>query len=242
MTTETAPKDRGMLFKPEMVAAILDGRKTQTRRICREQPADFWTDAVFEKCDKDDPDDILSWWLRCGPDDPEDQWGLMSQRDAYAAGDRIWVREGLRFADGPPVYPDGTKVKNVPAEFFERDYVRDWLSPIHMPRWASRIVRPIERVRLERIQDISEEDARAEGVPPNHSGDLATFDPEAQGYLCREGLAHIESDPEGDWDGGYFRTGLEAFRSLWDSINGKRGFTWDKNPWVWVYDFEGAGQ
>jgi hypothetical protein len=85
-------------------------------------------------------------------------------------------------------------------------------------------------VRVEGVQDTTEEDARAEGVPPNWCGDIKGWDPEEHGYL---GTINDETEDEG-----YFRTAREAFRELWDSINAKRGCGWDTNPWVWVIGFE----
>jgi hypothetical protein len=85
-----------------------------------------------------------------------------------------------------------------------------WKPSIHMPRWASRIHLEITGVRVERLQEISEEDARAEGV--NHQ-------------------RWPESDP-------YYMTGRDAFIELWDAINAKRGYSWDSNPFVWVVEFQ----
>jgi hypothetical protein len=84
-----------------------------------------------------------------------------------------------------------------------------WRPSIHMPRWASRITLEVTDVRVERVQEISEEDAKTEGVTPSIVGEW--------------------------WDHLKYRAG---FQTLWNSINEKRGFGWDENPWVWVVEFK----
>ena len=99
---------------------------------------------------------------------------------------------------------------NLPSDDSMFDWLRDrgrWRPSIHMPRWASRITLNATSVRVERVQDISNLGAFAEGTP-----DLRTHD--------------------NDWD---LR---DCYSHLWDSINAKRGFGWDSNPWVWVVGFE----
>ena len=131
---------------------------------------------------------------------------LKGKPPKFATGDTLWVRERWTLAaddarpDGFPVYlADGTpKAPHGP-----------WRSPIHMPRWASRITLEVTDVRVERVQDIGEEDAKAEGV---------------------------------DWEvwehGGEPIPPTSLFHELWDSINAKRGYGWDANPWVWVVSFK----
>lgn len=136
-------KERPILFSGAMVRALLDGTKTQTRRMVKPQPR------------------ILAGELLCWKDDAltDDQ---MAELCPYGQpGDRLWVREawmdlrGVDGAVGPCMYratfgnaPDGGK----------------WRPSIHMPRWASRITLEVTGMRVERLQDISEADARAEGV------------------------------------------------------------------------------
>lgn len=85
---------------------------------------------------------------------------------------------------------------------------RKWKPSIHMPRWASRINLEITDIRVERLQEINEEDAKHEGVKRINAGDFG------------------------------METWSSAFRNLWDSINSKRGYGWDTNPWVWVIEFK----
>lgn len=97
-----------------------------------------------------------------------------------------------------------------------------WRPSIHMPRWASRITLEITGVRVERLQDISEADAKAEGI---------TVLP----------LQNVD-DPSAWWQSSpgenQARTPIASFRNLWDSINAKRGYSWESNPWVWVIEFK----
>ena len=88
-----------------------------------------------------------------------------------------------------------------------------------MPRWASRLTLEVTGVRVERVQDISEVDAEAEGIE--------CFDPDRDASICRI--------PGGEWE---YDTARNAFRDLWDSINGARGYGWDANPWVWIVEFK----
>ena len=110
----------------------------------------------------------------------------------------------------------------------EPEQIEDYVCKpsIHMPRWASRIMLEIVSVRVERVQDISEKDAKAEGIT---------------GYSDNLGSRH--SNPTmiypafPEKDGGFLRA-QDAFECLWDSINAKRGYSWESNPWVWVIEFK----
>jgi hypothetical protein len=152
-------KERPILFSGEMVRAILDNRKTMTRRVIKDVPG-ITTDVLkssiswewkFAFCPIPSVASVLSEWIKCPYGFP---------------GDRLWVRENLRHhstgtptryaADGCPVMRDGESIDWI----FNESHVPS----IHMPRWASRITLEITGVRAERVQDISEEDAISEGV------------------------------------------------------------------------------
>ncbi|WP_226869121.1 ASCH domain-containing protein [Enterobacter hormaechei] len=147
-------KERGMIFNGEMVRAILDGRKTQTRRIIKPQPV------MYEPGQSIHVSDMINDALRC----PFGQ-----------VGNRIWVRETwaeagagapdlkLYRADYPEHVP--THYENVPPA----DEIR-WTPSIHMPRWASRLTLEITGVRVERLRDLSEVDAKSEGITPPSGG------------------------------------------------------------------------
>jgi len=240
-------KERPILFKGEMVRAILEGRKTQTRRVVKEA-CPTW-DRIF--CDE------LTGCATIGvyADD-----GSRVRGDKFVCpygkkGDRLWVRETWKvgaWRDGgqiavdykaspdlgrtPWCFPPRDKFAKLAAQSFEdcetafdNDDPNIWEgekpgmafmwevgnSPcrvrpsIHMPRWASRIDLEVTGVRVERVQDITEDDAREEGICDSH--------------------------PEGCCDGDCINT---CWRVLWDSINKARGFGWSVNPWVWVVEFK----
>lgn len=210
--------EKPILFSGEMVRAILDGRKTQTRRVIK--PATTSQAAKYF-----DPD--LAQW-------PIDQGTGQREQCPYGqSGDTLWVREtwavpshlddvpprefskwGVWFrADGtyatlethgPPYgtrYPDESKGK--------------WRPSIFMPRWASRITLEVTAVRVERVQEINDADAIAEGIIVTESADLTGL---TTGQPTRD------------------------FKALWDSINEKRGYGWESNPWVWVVEFAVVGR
>ena len=144
MTPWFCGKERPILCSAPDVMAILDGRKTQTRRIMKPQPNRTW------------PDEVTPHWSVGGNRTLPGASNPL--RCPYGVpGDRLWVREAWRLPDGAPKgWVD-----------YRADDTRDgfkWKPSIHMPRWASRITLEVTDVRVERLQDISEADAMAEGV------------------------------------------------------------------------------
>lgn len=165
-------KERPILFSGSMVRAILDGKKTQTRRIIKPPPYAEWMPEVGVYHPT-----IFDRHGEAFPGDPV--FGAADEVDGRPCpygqpGDRLWVRE--TFADEPPgLLSDGLSGRVVyRADYNEADYNEEWHSApdrvdkwtpsIHMPRWASRISLHIKEIRVERLQDISEEDALAEGL------------------------------------------------------------------------------
>ena len=137
-----------------------------------------------------------------------------------APGDRLWVREtwavgdrdnDVLYAADPLWNVNGVAVP--PPINKGTVHAGNWRPSIHMPRWASRITLEVTGVRVERVRDITEADAIAEGIIP-----------QAYGFGV-EGL-HMS-----------LQTAREAFGCLWDSINAKRGYGWSVNPWCWVVAF-----
>jgi hypothetical protein len=205
MIAPTSTKEHPILFKPDMVRAILGGSKTQTRRIIKPQPKGFW----------DTPTRCLAGdVLQCIVHDPK-AGNVGKVRDEYIrspygpVGDHLWVCEPWQvWAEFDHLKPidlpdDALRHVNYPNDGNKWDSrVR---SPLHMVRPASRITLEVAGVRCERVASISRGDAMAEGCP---------FSNMANG-----------PDPR-HW-----------FRSLWNEINGERGFGWTSNPWVWVYEF-----
>lgn len=203
-------KERGIIFKAEMVRATLDGSKTQSRRIVKGE-------AEFIDCLTGD----------CPHEKQRECDAAIAAECPYGvAGDRLWVRETLKRVGKWMFYAaDGTAVQ-VGNHDCKWEWQRAKLPSIHMPRWASRITLEITGVRVERVQDISEEDAWAEGCKrglPTDNG----------GYFPAEELDDA-NDPRSSatgWD-----CARDWYGDLWDSINGKGA--WDANPWVWVLKFK----
>ena len=179
-----------ILFNGEMVRAILDGRKIETRRPVKPQPLMGHETPVIHP-----PPHDGGWYYPGTPNRPV-PFG--------SPGDLLYVREtwdSMSFYRAD--YPSG---KHPMSD-------GKWRPSIHMPRWASRITLEVTEVRAPRVQDTTDEDALAEGCPT---------DPE-------------ELSNAGGWYDGP-RPAL-WFSHLWDSINAKRGFSWESNPWVWAVTF-----
>ena len=227
-------KERPILFNGEMVRAILDGKKTQTRRVIKPQPTQI-REAEYElDCGK-------AWLVTYANGTPEDEW--IEVCAPYNVGDHLWVRETwqpdfsehgdvfihYRADDKWGIYP---MTEEIPDEWVEREWTKlddiyraasvpqnsggrwlpesigfkaPWKPSIFMPKWATRIWLEVTGVRAERVQDITATGIMEEGV---------------KGWKAPMLLAR------------------SRFQALWDSINAKRGFGWDTNSWVWVYEFE----
>lgn len=184
-------KEYSILMNGPMVRAILDGSKTQTRRILSPQPEYVWGWGVPNS----DPEHFCAHvrypgrhqpdpWVRC-------PYGVPPNRGKL--GSRLWVRETWREGPSGALYR-ATDDDGTPA-------VR-WKPSIHMPRRYSRITLEIVSIRVERVKQISDADILSEGFP---------------------------EDPP---------SYAEGFAGVWDRINGKRGFGWDVNPFVWVIEFK----
>jgi hypothetical protein len=192
-------RERPILFSGPMVRAILEGRKTQTRRVIRDE-----------------------WWRCLDPEDEDDRAAALAQCPYGKPGDRLWVREthaqfavGNRTGDAPQCVAyrascdedSGFDYVNNGDEIM-RLKVTKWTPAIHMPRWAARLELRVTRVRIERLHDISDGDAIAEG--------------------CAGGHDAIHGYP-------FSATPREHFKHLWTEINGTK--SWDEDPWVWVVGF-----
>jgi len=191
-------KERPIIFSESMVRAILDERKTMTRRVIKPQPGNV---NHYEK------GFVNEAW----------QSGFVPVKCPYGVpGDLLWVREWHKFESdelGKWIkYVDNFRLSfrgdEISVANANPEFMWNRCRPaIFLPRWASRITLEIVDVRVERLQEISEEDVKAEGVPLGEcSDDLPCH---AQGFI-----------------------------ELWESINFKRGFGWELNPWVWVIEFK----
>ena len=218
-------KERPILFNGEMVRAILEGRKTQTRRVVKPQPT-YDGRTCKHEWDARGQIGVVGLYKACiyGP------YGRV--------GDRLWVRETFVMGDYPGRY-DAAPDDGRPGELGDPDGRRcfyratepgldveehGWSPSIHMPRWASRILLEVVDVRVERVQGITDEDAKAEGIEVTAGGCYKNYRPE------------IKED-DGVSIPSWHSPGV-SFYSLWDSINNKHGFGSEVNPWVWVVTFK----
>ncbi len=219
-------KERPILFSGPMVQAILDGRKTQTRRVMKRQPlAKFWKPYAC-------PDGRWNWVVNTTG---------MGSGDPFSCpygkpGDRLWVRETWAETTNVERISDWPNRQHIPGErsddefgylfdaiiyradgdwewcdadgsYTERSY---WKPSIHMPRKYCRLLLDVKAIRVERLQDIKPYEIQSDGfAPPGPS------------------LSPAEDE--------YWRP---KFAQFWNSLNEKRGFGWATNPWVWIIEFE----
>lgn len=208
-------KERPILFSTPMVQALLQGTKTQTRRVVKTAGVEYVAQRIVY-CDG-------KW---------QGESGRIIKCPYGQIGDLLWVRESFRLTQPyePETYYfgykdgfDSTNPASSKYDFAEPDV---WKPSIHMPKEAARIWLRITNIRVERLQDISEADAKAEGVALHERGVhyLNYYD---QKHSTTQFIYNC-------------RNAYDSFRSLWYVINGKRDepFAWYKNPWVWVIDFE----
>ena len=231
-------KERPILFSAPMVRAILAGTKTQTRRVVKPQPTDdvegsgrwYWFKGINSRSF-----DCHAW--------PEN---FIEHCPYGAVGDRLWVRESfyfdlLSYANGGPLpkekpdkadenlyYAADGKCCQIIPECACAEVGKPRFRPsIYMPRWASRITLEIVSISVECLQDISEDDAKAEGILRARpvTGEPLTF---------YDYLSQIKDPCE------WFSDPRRSFQSLWRSINGPD--SWQSNPWVWVVEFKHINQ
>lgn len=202
-------KEHPIIFSTEMVKAILAGKKTMTRRVIKPQPkivhalypdATIETEQLFENIER----------LKC----PYGQVGSV-----------LWVRETWDSAHdnvtGTAIFYKADFNDTVPKGDFT------WHPSILMPRWASRIILEITNIRVERLNQISVEDIKAEGTPPFG--------------VCPVNTAMLLTGTN-NLDDLQHALSRSMFQDLWDSINAKRGYSWESNCWVWVIEFKRIGE
>lgn len=224
-------KERPILFSAPMVRAILSGQKTMTRRAVK-------LDDLKRNPDNDQwyKDRVWSYRVK-----PYGVWtdrtnaGLIEKCPHGKVGDRLWVRETWHCCETIQKYVKSGEISRENIEYrADRPNVTicdgGWTPSIHMPRWASRILLEITEVRVERLQDISEEDALDEGIREETNIIV--------GASCAGGLHHEITGDRFFYDGGFeegYETPILAFRELWKSIYGLA--SWESNPWVWAIGF-----
>lgn len=215
--------DKGIIFSAAMVHALLAGRKTQTRRLCA------WANNPLSPA--------LTYIVAC--DEPGwfgDEEGEVQFRVPYAVGDRLYVREASYIAPAgwtdSPVNPMGPEHREVAyaaddRSGYTKDAAKDYglrLRPsIHMPRWASRLTLIVTDVRVERLQEISQDDAKAEGV----------------NWWEWPGYKSCDCDHDDCvWCSHYPALHTPAFHHLWDTLHTAEGERWQDNPWIVAVTFD----
>ena len=218
-------KERPIIFSTDMVKAVLDGRKTQTRRVIKPQPIrssrtahiedglwefhqSFRLSAWKDDCLYGQVGDRL--WVK----ETHYRWGFWRISGFTKTGRPHWIfeplRVELRYFENPPDKVLTSKTSK--TDWYKRP-------SLFMPRWASRITLEITEVRVERLQEIT--------------------DPKNWSDFFKEGLPeHIPIQHHKNGDSTDIAQAISSFRQLWDSLNAKRGYGWEVNPWVWVISFK----
>lgn len=252
-----------ILFSTPMVQAIIDGHKTMTRRVIK-PPAHM--DGLFDM--------VFGGFF--GLLSKEEKIGKLINKGRivpkYSVGDVIWVRETWQYpydVDGNDKIIDGTgryiylaSPENWPhfTEWVNSDGTHSdrmpWKPSIFMPKEAARIFLKVTNVNAERLQDITEKQAQAEGISrlfsklsPEEYAKLAVTVREFKSqdeqhydnYLWHGNVGYSCTSKQSEaWTYQYsgYESAVGSFSSLWESINAKRGYGWAANPWVWVISFE----
>jgi len=254
--------DRPISFIGPMIRALLEGRKTQTRRVLNKARVFATPETRAFTLSGDDMARALQnadrfrhlggdgWFWEADAFEwqaPATRAGWMAHI-GYAPGDRLWVREAWR----AELCWQTLKPSEIPEEaavFYEADDSRQdnrlgakfpgrKRPSMFMPRWAARLTLIVTDVRVQRLQDIGEEDAASEGLISWEYTDC-DGDPRLDGRPYKDTGWHWEP-PENEFAG--FATAVGAFRNLWDSLNAKRGYEWEANPWVVAITFETVKQ
>ena len=197
-----------ILFNTEMVRAILDGRKTCTRRVVKTRRKDACGFYVTKNTDGS--------FAGVYEYDDEERMLESPMKPPYQPGDLMYVREtwGEGYAEGTYIYKADDKLAEIPT--FEKTAKRLYCPSIHMPKEAARIWLKVTDVRVERLQDITDDGAKAEG-------------------------ANWKNGQNVGWEEKMKRTATERFAEIWNSTIKKSDldrYGWEANPWVWVIEFE----
>lgn len=233
--------DKPIIFSAPMVRALLEGRKTQTRRVINPQPqlneAGLWRYPPDTACEGDPKRWVKRFGGFCQTDEDGVRWFLLNPTKGrrllpYAPGDRLYVREHWRTARAYDDLAPSAMAGEEPVKYEADGMEEMWGWPglflpgrfrqgRHMPRWASRITLTVTEVRVQRLQEISEADAVSEGCP---------LDPFYHDTTADGSNPHMVKIDTAKWispRGWYHR--------LWDSLHGPDA--WDANPWVVAVSF-----
>ncbi len=223
-----------IIFNTESVKAILGGRKTVTRRVIKPQP--------LQGRHGEQP---IVGWIEGNDEKLNGRWAIGSYilKRTYEVGMELWVRETWC-----PYPEEGTgrvyfkatdeRRRNTAKSNSMKPHLYNWRPSIFMPKWASRITLRITDIRVERVQEIRTRQIYKEGCPvysveetikKSYLDELLKIPKEKRAMAMRlmPKEAYIEHPLPKEW-----------FKALWDSINEKRGYSWESNPWVWIIEFE----
>lgn len=229
-------KETGILFKPDMIKAILEGRKTMTRRVLTKNNSTCgslltgdgqgWHSFDFNDVVVDGKQGNR-WYLKVAVPENDTRHRIFSK---HAIGDLLYIKEGFKPKQFAGVRLDGYDYKQDHIEWLTKNgqkytpdsgcemqvgkgYIEHWKSPLFMPKTAARIWLEITEIRVERLQEITEQDAQLEGA------------------ICCVKNYHVVKQYDD-----VFPSARQHFHELWQSINGKE--SWKTNPWVWVISFK----
>jgi hypothetical protein len=209
--------EKPIIFSTSEVRAILEGRKTQTRRVIKPQaPNGYVGDMLEQYCVY-----------------PIDEYGTAEPTliyPPYKPGDVLWVRETWATVSSGIIEYKATYIEPYTGST-EIDHIGKkitWRPSVHMPEEAARIWLKVEDIKVERLQNITPWEAIQEGIESkgNKPCQFGDYEPVWKNYL-------YPKEPEKWLD-----SAVDSFRTLWDSINAKHGYGWDINPWVWRIKFK----
>ncbi len=204
--------EKPILFNTEMVGAILDGRKTQTRQVVKPQ---------YRVIENDNENRIpLAFWA------DKDKW----IKPPYQVGDTIWVRETWCYGGDTSkilfeLEPRATDILYKADSSIADKYIVKWRASIHMPREAARIFLKVKNVQVKRLNDITEIDISKEGIETFCSECLWRNKCKVNGYDAYTYLSEFSHL----WDSAVKKKDLDKY-------------SWEANPWVWVIEFERVGE
>jgi hypothetical protein len=229
-------KEHPILFSTPMVQAILEGRKTQTRRVVKPQPYIDCKPSLVPRVLNHNENDWGKWYWETSEGETITKFCPHGE-----VGDLLWVRETHLFysdenANNAILYMADPHAEEFSLGLFENK--PKWKPSIFMPKAACRLWNEVINIKVERLQDISADDALEEGVNywnvDREMLEGGEFVADYENYMWRD------DENYEDYHFPTYSNPVDSFRSLWQSINGRE--SWDANPWVWAIEFKKVGK